>query len=337
MLNSIANRHHDQQLDFFAENLPIRPRCSDDFELTGSYVLPIEQAIGKRYIQYNPPKKIHWLAYDIDRAFGRLEDEIFGENGFYLAKPNLIVRSPLSEKVHILYGIETGVTVSAAGRMAPQKYLAAVDEGIRHSLQGDLAFQKHMCKNPLSEFWKTEVVRKQLYQLGELAEFIDLDAATKRLRERPLRQHTGIGRNCSLFDNLRFWAYREFHKYKDKSLERWKVDVAAKAESMNNFKTPLPLNEVFSVAKSVATWVWKHYDGTSSRSMSAADLADLGLTPETFSMLQSNLGKIGLQKRWGNNDDKKPEAVRMRRSGMTVRDIAKELGVGKSTVDRWLK
>jgi hypothetical protein len=51
----------------FAQSLPRRPRCADDFDL-GVYPCRREIALGFRYIQYNIPERISWLVSDIDRA-----------------------------------------------------------------------------------------------------------------------------------------------------------------------------------------------------------------------------------------------------------------------------
>ena len=40
--------------------------------------------------------------------------------------------------------------------------------------------------------------------------------------------------------------------------------------------------------------------------------------------------------RWGDNEDKKASARIMAVKGMTIRAIAEELGISKSTVARWV-
>lgn len=63
---------------------------------------------------------------------------------------------------------------------------------------------------------------------------------------------------------------------------------------------PLPLSELRATARSVAKWTWKHYAGKMRTSNLTAD----DLMPEAFSVLQSNVGKIGMAKRWDDNSEK---------------------------------
>lgn len=316
-----------KQGDLFSENLPHRPYCADDLTY-GLQILPVQSALEKRFIQYNPPSAIHWLAFDIDRPYPGFDAEWVN-----VAAPNIVVINPKNRHSHYLYGIAAGVSTTSASRDKPRRLLAAIDEAYRHALGGDTGFTQLICKNPLHAHWDVEMLRPDLYDLAELAEWVDLNAATERLRRTPKRHRHGIGRNCSLFDSLRTWAYRWVNEYRVSGLERWMVAVLEKAEKLNTFIDPLPASEIRATARSVAKWVWSHYDGKQTASSLAAD----GLTPEAFSMVQSQLGKMGNTKRWGDNGDKQKQAAAMRSQGMTQARIAQALGVTQKTVSVWLK
>lgn len=320
------------QLDLFTRNLPRRPYCSNNPNPDGLVIRPIKTALEKKYIQYNPPSKIGWLVFDIDRAFSTPEDE-----WIIAAQPNIIVRNPASQRVHIFYGIAVPVCVTEAAHMAPQRLLGAIYEGYRHALGADRSFAQLICKNPLSSFWKCEVGRENLYELSELSEYVDLTAATERIRKTPKRYRSGVERNCSLFDSLRGWAYRWLRDYKDLGRDVWMQRVLEQCERFNTFNKPLPISEVKSIAKSVGKWTWQNYTGHSGRCTTAADLAADGLTPETFSLLQSSLGTLGNEKRWGDNDKKIADAMRLASIGVRQKEIAARLNVNQGTVSRWLK
>lgn len=320
------------QLDLFTRELPRRPWCSNNLHDEGLAVLPLRQALEKKYIQYNPPAMIHWLAFDIDRKFSTPADE-----WITAAVPNIVVRNPRNQHVHLLYGMVAGVCKTEAARQAPQRLVEAIYEGYRHALQADSGFTQLICKNPLSSAWCTEVLREDLYELSELSEYVDLKAASARIKATPKQHRSGIGRNCSLFDSLRGWSYRWMRDYQQLGRDVWMQRVLEQCEKLNCFDSPLPYSEVRSIAKSVGKWTWDRYTGRSGRTTTENDLAVEGLTPETFSMLQSNLGKRGNDKRWGNNAEKKAEAVKMRAGGMKQAEIAKELGVDQGSVSRWLK
>lgn len=315
------------QLSLFSGTLPRRPYCTDN-PAYGLKILPAQAALEKRYIQYNPPALISWLAYDIDRPYAG-----FGQEWESVAPPNIVVVSPESGHAHYLYGIAAGVSTTSASREKPRRLLAAIDEGYREALQADRSFSQLICKNPLNEHWRVELLREDLYDLSELAEYVDLDAADKRIRKTPKKHRKGIGRNCSLFDSLRTWAYKWVGDYRAGGMDRWGAVVLAKAEKLNTFTDPLPHSEVRATARSVAKWTFSRYDGKLTESSLAAE----GLTPETFSLLQSNLGKMGMAKRWGDNSQKQDQAREMKSNGMSSRQIAAALEVNQSTVVRWLR
>jgi hypothetical protein len=314
------------QLSLFSERLPHRPYCSDDLG-AGLRILPLQAALTKRYIQYNPPASINWMVFDIDRVY------VHDSEWANLAVPNIIARNPANGHAHLFYGIVAGVSKTSASRAAPLRLLAAINESYRHILGGDVGFTELICKNPLHSHWNVEVLRADLYDLHELAEYVDLDASDKRVRATPKRSQVGLGRNCNLFNSLRTWCYKWVCEYQGGSLERWHEAVRGKAEKLNTFKDALPASEIKATAKSVAKWTWANYTGK----MTASSLAEDGLTPKTFSLLQSNLGKMAMAKRWGDNSEKKSEAVKMAAGGLSAREIASQLSVGHATVSRWLK
>jgi len=315
------------QLALFGERLPRRPYCTDDLAY-GLKILPAQAALEKRYIQYNPPAIISWLAYDIDRPYAG-----FGQEWETVAPPNIVVVSPTTGHSHYLYGIAAGVSTTSAAREKPRRLLAAIDEGYREALRADPGFTQLICKNPLSDHWRVELLCPDLYELCDLAEYVDLEAADARIRKTPKKHRKGVGRNCSLFDSLRTWAYKWVGDYRAGGLERWGAVVLAKAEKLNTFLDPLPLSEVKATARSVAKWTFSRYDGKLTPSSLAAD----GLTPETFALLQSNLGKMGMAKRWGDNSEKQRQAQHLKSQGKSSRQIAAVLDVNQSTVARWLK
>ena len=56
---------------------------------------------------------------------------------------------------------------------------------------------------------------KEAYELNYLAEFVDLRPLTTTEKEY------GLGRNCSLFDTVRHWAYSAIREHRGKTWEQW--------------------------------------------------------------------------------------------------------------------
>lgn len=314
------------QLDTFASRAPRRPYATDTLS-TGLRVMPTMAALERRYIQYNSPAMINWLAFDIDRPYA------VDAEWAIVAPANIVVRNPENGHCHLLYGIAAPVCTTSAARIAPLRLLAAINESYRHALAADTGFAELICKNPLHPYWQVETPRMALYDLAELAEYVDLDASDRRVRATPKRAQVGLGRNCNLFNGLRAWCYRWLAEYRPTGFDHWQGVVMAKAEKLNTFTDPLPAAEIRATARSVAKWTWNHYTGRQTPASLAAD----GLTPETFSLLQSNLSKLAHAKRWGDNTDKRAEAVRLKATGMRQTTIAKELQVTQQTVSNWLK
>ena len=326
------------QLDLFAARLPRRPYCSDNPQEHGLRALPTMAALERRYIEFNGPGMVHWLCLDLDRPY-------FPDTDWRTkARPNLVVRNRPGSKnpgrAHALFGLAAGVTRTSLGRVAPLRYLANISEALRHEMDADIGYAGVICKNPHHDHWEVEVPRVELYDLGELAEHVDLHASAARIKATPKRALSGLGRNCSLFDSLRTWAYKEVTRYRNNTMlaepcgfDGWHALVIDKSRRFNVFANPLPESETKAIGRSVAKWVWSHYDGRKI----APDADYDGLPANTFSLVQSNLGRLGMESRWGDNTAKQAEAVKMAAGGLTQTEIAHQLEVSQQTVSRWLK
>ena len=105
----------------------------------------------------------------------------------------------------------------------------------------------------MHEHWRTEVWTKEAYELNYLAEFVDLRPLTNKEKEH------GLGRNCTLFDTVRHWAYSSIREHRGKTWEQWSNSVLKHAQSVNMmFSEPLPYSEIKATAKSIAKYCWKH-------------------------------------------------------------------------------
>ncbi len=95
------------------------------------------------------------------------------------------------------------------------------------------------------------------YDLEDFGEYLDLQAHKKKQK---LEASLG-GRNSTLFDTLRLWAYQEVKQHTFYVSFQDLVD--RKAQSINlmfldSLDGVLPVKEVLSTAKSVGKWTWRH-------------------------------------------------------------------------------
>ncbi|MDD3019244.1 MAG: primase C-terminal domain-containing protein [Comamonas sp.] len=142
-------------------------------------------------------------------------------------------------------------------------------------------------------------------------------------------EEIGLGRNVAVFEWLRQYAYKQVRHYKQdvRNFVLWQTHLNGKALERNGeLHLPLAGNEVWHIAKSVSKWTWNRFD--------------LAASDARFVALQAHRGRLGCvafgAARFAASEDKRTSARLMAAEGRGVREIAKELGVGKSTVARWV-
>jgi len=306
----------DEEL-FVPARWPKKPYCTDNLE-SGLKIRSLASASKKKYIQPNPPHLRVWSIYDIDRAGGALAWEVAG-----LPPPSWTTVNRENAHAHLAWGITAPVLVDSPDmRQGPLRYLCAVEAAFREKLQADQGYSGLITKNPAHPLWRTLRGPRLSYDLGELAEWVDLP------KHLPKRQpdEVGLGRNVILFDWLRQYAYRNIRRYKqdgDGNFVSWQAHLNSKALERNSeFRTPLDGREVWHIAKSVSKWMWRRFD--------------LAGSDARFSKLQAWRGRAGGLAKGAANEDKRATARLMKASGKSVRAIAEALAVGKSTVAEWV-
>lgn len=288
------------------ERAPRRPYCAN--EKNQARIRPQEIGLASAFLQLNPPAHRAWLLLDVDKRGAAHSWEDAG-----LPAPTFIAINRDNGHAHLGYALSAPVCSTMAARQAPLRYLAAIEHAYTAAAGADFAFAGHLAKNPLSDRWLLwEPANAPQYELSLLAEYVDLP-------QKPPPMPAGVGRNCDLFDALREWSYsavREFWRPDGK--DSWIEAVRRQAELMNTFSEPLDWPEVTGIARSVARFVWSHFN------------------PESFRKVQAARGRKSGQARLEAQEDKRSSAQLMSSIGRSTREIAAELGVHQSTVSRWL-
>lgn len=308
------------QLDLFTDRLPKKPYCSDD--KTARLIRSKRLALRFPYIQVNPPNLKFWLPFDLDKPGGAVAWDDAG-----LPPPAAAIGNPLNGHAHLLYGLDAPVATSDAARIAPMRYLQAIEAGMMEKLipyGADTGFSGLIVKNPAHEQWRTLWGPPHLYGLAELAEWVNLDAHKPKTRRLADLEGYGVGRNVTLFNHLGpegKWAYSAVRRYRGRPYGEWLTAVLIEAQTRNGeFTTPLQDNEIRHIAKSVAKWVW------------AKDKQAWA----NFQSRQSYKGKMSGKARLEASEDKRASAELMRSQGHSIRAIADALEVPKTTVGRWV-
>jgi hypothetical protein len=312
----------EQQLDLFgsADRLPRRPYCSDDLE-HGLRIRSLAQALSKPYLQINPPHLRVWSIFDVDREGAAVAWEHAN-----LPPPAWAAVNRQNGHAHLVWGLSAPVLVDSPDmRQAPLRYLCAVESAFRDKLGADPGYSGLITKNPSHPLWRVLRGPRLGYELGELAEYVDLPRHLPRRKPEQI----GLGRNVTLFDWLRHYAYRNVKRYKleVRNFVVWQSHLNSRALERNgDFVVPLDPREVWHIVKSVSKWTWRRFD------LEASDAR--------FSALQAARGRRGGvasgEVRLAASEDKRASARLMRAQGMTQQAIADVLGVTQQAVSKWL-
>lgn len=236
------------QLELFDERLPKKPYCSE--ALGNTLIRPATIARTMAYVQANHPNSRNCLIFDIDRPTAQFDWDDRG-----CPPPNLIALNPENGHGHLFYQLENPVHLNHESRKNPIRYCASVEAALRKKLDSDPAYVGPLSKNPLrQDRWMVTQFQPWSYSLDWLADWLDLEPFQDRRRRLPAE---GLGRNCTLFDVTRFWAYKERRKPQSWfGYEFWEAAVLSYAMAHNDFPVPLTSNEVCGIGRSISKWVW---------------------------------------------------------------------------------
>lgn len=311
---------HQLSLDIqttIMDTLPAKPYATDDFEC-GLRIHNKQKAATKRYIQLNHKYVTQWLTFDIDQ-----DDAVTGfyDDALGMPTPNMMVQNQDNGRAHFLYLLQTPVLHYPSASIKPIQYLDAIYSEIRHGLGADMGYSGLISKNPLNSHWRTFETRTSPYTLGELASHLDLsDREVKRYKVDP-EQGFNLGRNQTLFNGLRDWAYIAVRDHRGTTYAVWYESCLKQADMMNKANVfPLPYSEIKSIAKSVSKFCWRNDP----------------YAYQEFINRQSCKGKVGGAVRSAKYDTRRELAQQLHSQGVSKAEIARQLHVARYTVSRWL-
>jgi hypothetical protein len=211
-------------------------------------------------MQVNRSGMVSWLIFDLDHA----NPFVWADEG--LPAPNIIVTNRQNGHSHLFYAIPPVCTTENA-RSRPIAYMKAIYEAMAARLGADPAYSGPVAKTPGHPWWSTLEIHPAVYELGHLADYVDL--AVKPLWSKgPNLEALPHSRHCVLFETLRFYAYsivsREREQGNFRSFTRL---LEAYAHTKNQFSragfsSNLSVAQVRATVKSVARWTWDRYTGS---------------------------------------------------------------------------
>jgi len=260
----------------FEMNLPRQPYASDNLEQDGIWRQSQRDAIRCKHIQHNGGL-VTWLTFDCDH-----DATAFSHPDGLLPPPNIITLNPDNGRGQLSYRLLAPVAKTDAARDRPLRYLTAIEAGMTRRLDADPGYVGLVTKNPLHPRFRAIVMHDHAFQLRELAEHLHAD----NMRRRQSADVAGLGRNCTVFEELRQFAYREVRRFKSggATFAEYQGRQLEIASGLNlQFAAPMHHSEVHQIGRSVANWTWQNF------------------TNEEFSAIQSLRGRRGMAQRWGNS------------------------------------
>jgi hypothetical protein len=298
-------------LETFTDYLPTKPYCTDDMSI-GLKIYSTKFAIAKKYLQVNHPNSVKFLIFDCDHEAGFIADH--GS----LPRPTWKCGNLENGRAHLVYALKTPVHKNAFSNYKPLKFLASIQDEMTQILSADQRYVGLITKNPLNPHWRVEFSGIE-YDLNELAEFLPGLLKYKKKAKRTISEQAGLGRNCSLFDDLRIWSYSAIERNHG---EIWYDAVLHQARSINSlFLDPLLESEIRGITKSVANWTAKY----------------VGQNDGGKTQWHRNQQRKSAKVRFKKSDELRAKAKELREQGKSFWQIGCELNIPESTARNWFK
>lgn len=272
-----------------------------------------------QYIQGNQPCMLHYFFFDIDRS-----DAVMAWHDENLPMPYWTAQTQKNGHAHICYKLEIPLCTSEFGSQKAIAYASKVQAGLANKLGADVGYSHLITKNPFHKDWRVTFWSEQAYTLDYLADFVELP---KKLSKK--QEVLGLGRNCTLFENARKWAYKAVRGYfHHPSSLGWEKAVLAHIETLNrDFEEPLSYSEVKATAKSISDYCWHKFShgGFSEWQSRNAERANA-----------KGACSLGGKARSQQFNNLRQQALHLHIEGVNNTKIAERLNVSRKTITRWL-
>ncbi len=291
----------------FQQIIPNTIKCTNDKQYWAAKYKPKDAALTHQQIYVNDVNSVRIITVDLDVPSYPYDIS---------PPPNLVTYNKDDGRAHAQYFLQTPVHFNQTSSLKAKRMAIAVSNGLTAHLGGDASYNQTFTKNPLSPIYRNYPIHDRLWDLNHLAEYVTL------IDKKPEKTDCliGWGRNDHVFNEAREWAYRAIRQYKSQTYELFYQATLTHCLGLNiKFPQPLDYPEIKSTAKSIATWVWAER---------------FNLT--TFTQRVAERAK-SLRVRQATAELGKQQACKLLADGLLMHEIAKQLGVTRMTVYRWLQ
>lgn len=224
------------------------------------------------YVETGFRTMVDRLVFDVDvpDVSRHILSARFDNPEFTVPEPSLLTINKLSTHGQATFLLKTPVLMTDAARPKPIGLLAKVERGLTEALGADPAYTGMIHRNPLHPAHDAIYGPAEGYELKDLASML---GPLMGLRREKIRStYSAIGRNATLFNEARYWAYK--HRMEYRTFAEWSAAILDRAYLINaEFPEALPTREVLSTAGSVAKWTWKNLSHFSEEGLRAWHVA----------------------------------------------------------------
>lgn len=307
--------------------------CKNDYYHTKERLYALKEF---KWVQYNSDDRFRVLSVDIDNS----SDSLMYQD-FNLPQPTWIIQTDKGFQYH--WALKQDIPLKTASSKKSIKLIKDILNKLVALLNGDINAIgiNRVFRNPVTNrswFSGNEIELKEFYDLptpkedffnkllGRIEKQKNLFGATYGATYDFSLMANNSGRNCALFDVLRYWAYDEAKQgsYCAFALQR-------KAEILNSsFAENLKENEVNSIVNSIDTFINNKFNKGFYMALSVEDRKKIA----------SQNGKKSGEARSKIAETKILTALNMMESfeiKITIRELAKRSGTSKDTVMKYLK
>lgn len=227
--------------------------------------------VRNRYIQINHQNLTKMMVFDVDNPIS-----LYDWKYLDVPIPNLIIVNPRNKHFHMIYLLsdQNFVCRSENARLKDILIYQSIYSELCKRLQADSRYVQKIMKNPFHNHWETEVIHEDTYTFDDFSKYVDLkslknfEGHSVRSEESFIRENEG--RNCTVFERTRFYAYAILKKYNygfsTEDTQNFYNAVSDYAENINNeFQAPLAHKEIKATVKSIVNWTLMHFGNASEK------------------------------------------------------------------------
>lgn len=288
--------------------------------------------VRRRYIQINHANVTKLMVFDVDNPISFYDWKYLD-----VPLPNILVINPENNHAHLIYLLheDNFVCRTENGKLKNILIYESIYSQLCKLLNADHRYVQKIMKNPFYNGWNTEVLTEEPYTFQDFFKYIDsknLEKASAGQKNRTAQSwiRESEGRNCSIFERTRLYAYAVLKTYNNGATSEDALNfynaVNQYATTLNDgFSEPLSEREIAATVKSIVNWTLMYMGGAAEKK--EFEKKDIwGEKSREKSLKTRNLRK----------EENIKKAVSLKLQGKTIEEISKELNRSIRMVEYYL-